>query len=86
MLTTFQSGGAHDTYRRYGAIKQNFVQYYHHARTAHWERHFSTLAALVCGLVGARSAHLSMIADYAPAGTVTQESVIKRFRRFGSLT
>lgn len=74
-----------DTYRRYGAIKHNLVQYYHHTRTAHWERHFSTLAALVCGLVGARSAHLSMIADYAPVGTATQESVIKRFRRWLAL-
>lgn len=74
-----------DTYRRYGAIKHNLVQFYHHARTAHWERHFTTLTALVCGLVGGRSAHLSMIADHAPAGTATQESLIKRFRRWLAL-
>jgi hypothetical protein len=71
-----------DTYQRYRAIKHNLVQYYQHARGGHWERHFSTLAALICGLVGARSAHLSMIADHAPAGPATQESVIKRFRRW----
>ena len=71
-----------DTYRRYRAIKQNLVQYYHHACTGHSERHFTTLAALVCGLVGARSSHLSMIADHAPAGPATQESIIKRFRRW----
>lgn len=71
-----------DTYRRYRAIKQNLVQYYQHARSGHWERHFTTLTALICGLVGGRSAHLSMIADHAPAGMANQESVIKRFRRW----
>lgn len=36
----------------------------------------------MCGLVGAKHAHLPTIADHAPAGKVRQESLIKRFRRW----
>ncbi len=71
-----------DTYRRYRAIKQALMQFYPSARAGHRERHFNTLAALICGLAGGRSAHLSTIADHAPSGTARQESLIMRFHRW----
>jgi hypothetical protein len=71
-----------DTYRRYRAIKQALMQFYPSSFTGHRERHFNTLVALICGLAGAQSAHLSRVADHAPAGCAAQESVIMRFRRW----
>ncbi len=71
-----------DTYRRYGAIKRALTQCYQPRPTGHRERHFNTLVALICGLVGGQRAHLSMIADHAPSGGADQESVMTRFRRW----
>jgi DDE family transposase len=71
-----------DTYRRYRAIKQGIMQFYQPRPTGHREKHLNTLAALICGLVGGKHAHLSTIADHAPSNGATQESLIKRFKRF----
>jgi Transposase DDE domain len=71
-----------DTYRRYRAIKQAIMQFYHLRPQGHRERHFNTLAALICGLAGGKHAHLSMIADHAPSNNAKQESIIDRFRRW----
>ena len=71
-----------DTYRRYAAIKQGLMQFFQPQPTGHRERHLNTLVALICGLVGGQSAHLTTIADYAPSGGTTQESVVARFRRW----
>jgi len=71
-----------DTSRRYRAIKQGLMQFYSPRPTGHRERHLNTLAALICGLTGGRHAHLPTIADHAPSHGATQESLIKRFRRF----
>src|SRR5215470_4276406 len=71
-----------DTYRRYLAIKQGIMQFYQPRPTGHREKHLNTLVALICGLVGGRHAHLSSIADHAPSHGATQESLIKRFKRF----
>jgi hypothetical protein len=71
-----------DTYRRYRAIKQALLQFYPSPVSGHRERHFNTLVALICGLVGGQSAHLSTVADHAPTGTAAQESMIMRFRRW----
>lgn len=71
-----------DTYRRYGAIKRALTQCYQHRPTGHRERHFNTLVALICGLVGGQHSHLSVIADHAPSGGADQESVMTRFRRW----
>jgi hypothetical protein len=71
-----------DTYRRYSAIKRAMMQFYHFQPGSHRERHFNTLAALICGLAGSQRAHLSAIADHAPSSGAKQESVIERFRRF----
>jgi hypothetical protein len=71
-----------DTYRRYRAIKQGIMQFYQPRPTGHREKHLNTLAALICGLIGGKHAHLSSIADHAPSQGATQESLIKRFKRF----
>jgi hypothetical protein len=71
-----------DTYRRYAAIKRAIMQFYGPRLTGHRERHFNTLAALICGLAGGQRAHLSTIADHAPSGQAKQESLIERFRRW----
>lgn len=71
-----------DTYRRYRAIKQAIMQFYHPRPTGHREKHLNTLCALICGLVGGKHAHLSSIADHAPSNGAKQESLIERFRRF----
>ena len=71
-----------DTSRRYRAIKQALLQCYQPRPTGHREQHLNTLVAMICGLIGGKHAHLPMIADHAPSHGATQESVIKRFRRF----
>src|SRR3954447_4590732 len=71
-----------DTYRRYAAIKHGLMQFYQPHPTGHQERHLNTLVALICGLTGGQSAHLSTIADHAPSNGADQESVITRFRRW----
>jgi hypothetical protein len=71
-----------DTARRYRAIKQGLMQLYHPRPTGHREQHLNTLVALICGLIGGRHAHLPTIADHAPSHGASQESLIKRFRRF----
>jgi len=71
-----------DTYRRYAAIKQALMQFYHPRPTGHRERHLNTLIAMICGLTGGQRAQLSTIADHAPAHGADQASVIARFRRW----
>ncbi len=71
-----------DTYRRYFAIHRSLLQLYQPRPTGHHARHLQTLVALICGLAGGQRAHLSTIADHAPAGAADQESVITRFRRW----
>jgi hypothetical protein len=71
-----------DTYRRYAAIKRSLMQCFHPQPTGHRERHLNTLVALICGLTGGQSAHLSTIADHAPSHGADQESVTARFRRW----
>ncbi len=71
-----------DTYRRYAAIKQGLMQFFHPQPTGHRERHLNTLVAMICGLTGGQSAHLPTIADHAPSGRADQDSVVARFRRW----
>lgn len=71
-----------DTYRRYRAIKQGILQFYQPRPTGHREKHLNTLVAMICGLTGGKHAHLPTIADHAPSNGATQESLIKRFRRW----
>ena len=71
-----------DTYRRYGAIRQGRLQFFQPRLTGHRERHFNTLVAMICGIVGAQRAHLSHMADHAPSHGARQESVRARFQRW----
>ena len=71
-----------DTYRRHRAIKHGLMQFFQPRPTGHRERHFNTLVALICGLVGAQRAHLSHIADHAPSYGAKQESLMTRFGRW----
>lgn len=71
-----------DTYQRYRAIKRAIMQFYQPRPVGHREKHLNTLCALICGLVGGKQSHLPLIADHAPSNGATQESVIKRFRRW----
>jgi hypothetical protein len=71
-----------DTYRRYAAIKQGLMQFFHPHPTGHRERHLNTLVAMICGLAAGQSAHLATMADHAPSGGADQESVMPRFRRW----
>jgi len=58
------------------------MQLHHPRPSGHREKHLNTLCALICGLVGGKHAHLPTIADHAPSFGATQESLIKRFRRW----
>jgi Transposase DDE domain len=71
-----------DTYRRHRAIKQGLMQFFQPQPTGHRERHFNTLVAMICGVVGAQRAHLSRMADHAPSYGARQESVSARFQRW----
>ena len=71
-----------DTQRRHRAIKHGIMQFFQPRPTGHRERHFNTLVALICGLVGSQRAHLSSMADHAPTDGADQASVITRFRRW----
>ena len=71
-----------DTYRRSGARKRAISQFYQPRLAGHRERHFNTLAALICGWAGAQPAHLPTFADHAPRQGAKQESVNERFRRW----
>lgn len=71
-----------DTYRRYRAIKSAIMQFYQPRPSGQREKHLNTLVALICGLAGAKHAHLPTIAEQAPSFGAKQESVIARFRRW----
>jgi len=71
-----------DTHRRYRAIKQAIMQFYHPRPQGHHEKHLNTLVALICGLVGSKSSQLGAIAEHAPSASATQESIVRRFSRF----
>src|SRR5919202_6938490 len=71
-----------DTYRRHRDIKHDPMQFFQPRPTGHRERHFNTLVAMICGLVGAQRTHLGHMADHAPSYGAHQESVRARFGRW----
>ncbi|HET9325951.1 MAG TPA: IS4 family transposase [Candidatus Eisenbacteria bacterium] len=71
-----------DTYRRYRAIKRTLLQTLSARPNSHREKHINTLAALICGIVGAQHTQLPKIAAQIPSGKTKRESQIKRFDRF----
>jgi hypothetical protein len=71
-----------DTHRRYRAIKRALLQTLPARRNSHHEKHLNTLAALICGIVGAQHTHLPKIASKAPSLGAKPPSRIKRFSRW----
>ena len=70
-----------DNLRRYRAIRDAFIQCYPGQPSGTVARHLITLAALISGIVGSKSAQLPHIAAKVPNGT-TPESRVKRFARW----
>jgi len=70
-----------DNLRRYRAIRDALTQGYPDELTGHAARHLTTLAALISGIVGSKSAQLPHIATHVPDGTKA-ESRVKRFARW----
>jgi len=71
-----------DTYRRYRAIKQSLLQALPTHTSGHREKYLNTLAALICGIVGAQHTQLPKIASKAPGLAAKPASRIKRFTRW----
>lgn len=70
-----------DNLKRYCAIHSALMQLYPSEPSGNLARHLSTLAALVCGIVGSKKVHLPALASKLPDGR-KRESRIKRFTRF----
>ena len=69
-----------DNLRRYCAIRNALKQAYPAQPKGNFARHLTTLAALISGIVGSKSAQLPHIAAKVPNGT-KPESRVKRFAR-----
>jgi len=70
-----------DNVRRFAAVRTALNKYYPHTDSKRRQRHLTTLAAMVAGIVAAGSSHLPKMAQKAPDQTKT-ESRVKRFSRF----
>jgi hypothetical protein len=70
-----------DNLRRYRAIREALTQGYPGELHGRHARHFTTLAALLSGIVGGKSTQLPHIATKVPDGT-KPESRVKRFPRW----
>jgi len=71
-----------DTHRRYRAIKRALLQTLPARRNSHHEKHINTLAALICGIVGAQHTQVPKIASKAPSLGAKSTSRVKQFHRF----
>ena len=70
-----------DNLRRYRAIRDALAQWYPGQPTGTVARHWTTLAALISGIVGSKSPQLPHIAAPGPTGT-QPDSRVKRFARW----
>ena len=70
-----------DNLRRYRAIRDAVTQWYPGAPTGTVARHFTTLAALISGIVGRKSTPLPSVATHIPEAT-KPESRVKRLTRW----
>jgi hypothetical protein len=71
-----------DTHRRYRAIKRALLQVLPARRNSHHEKAINTLAALICGIVGAQHTQLPKVASKAPSQGAKLTSRVKRFTRW----
>ena len=70
------------SFQTYRTIKQTLAHALHTRRNSHQEQHLNTLAALICGIVGAKHVQFAQIADHVPLRGRKNESIITRFRRW----
>jgi hypothetical protein len=70
-----------DNLRRYRAIRDALLQGYPGQSTGMVARHWTTLAALISGIVGSQSTQLPKVATHVPDGA-KPESRVKRFARW----
>ena len=70
-----------DNLRRYRVIRDALIQGYPGKLNGHVARHFTTLAALISGIVGSKSTQLPHIATKVP-DSQKPESRVKRFARW----
>jgi len=70
-----------DNLRRFQAVRTALNKYYPQTDSKRRQRHLTTLAAMVAGIVAAGSSQLPKMAQKAPDKTKT-ESRVKRFTRF----
>jgi len=70
-----------DNLRRYRVIRDALIQGYPGKMNGHVARHFTTLAALISGIVGSKSTQLPHIATKVP-DSQKPESRVKRFARW----
>src|SRR5215813_11953507 len=70
-----------DNLRRYRAIRDAFTQWYPGQPTGSIARHWTTLAALISGIVGSKSTQLPSIATKIP-DSAKPESRVKRLTRW----
>jgi DDE family transposase len=70
-----------DNLRRYRAIRAALIQGYPGQPTGTLARHWTTLAALISGIVGSKSTQRPKMAAHVPNGT-QPESRVKRFARW----
>lgn len=70
-----------DNLRRYRAIRDALTPWYPGKPTGIVARHVTTLAALISGVVGSKSAQLPSVTTAIPDGT-TPESRVKRLTRW----
>ena len=69
-----------DNIKRFNAIRKALTKYYPKSPTKRQNRHLTTLAALISGIVGAKSTQLPQIATKAP-DRAKPESRVKRYSR-----
>lgn len=70
------------SFQTYRTIKRTLAHVLNTRRGSHHEQHLNTLAALICGIVGAQHVQFAQIADHVPLRGRKTESLISRFRRW----
>jgi hypothetical protein len=70
------------SFQTYRTIKRSLAQVLHTRRDSHQQQHLNTLAALICGSVGAQHVQFAQVADHVPIRGRKKESLIGRFRRW----
>lgn len=71
-----------DTYRRYRAIRQAFLQLYHPRPSGHQAKHLDTLVRLICGIIGSRQCQLPKIVEHIPGTKAKDTSQIQQISRW----